>query len=73
MLKNDIEVIKQGTAVFVYMFPNMILTMAVLVGSVFLGMAQGTGVVIFAGALLYSLLTLVFLFRVKKLIRSLEF
>ncbi|MBQ6409279.1 MAG: hypothetical protein IJJ64_14760 [Butyrivibrio sp.] len=39
---------------------------------VFLGMAQGAGVVIFAGALLYSLLTLVFLFRVKKLIRSLE-
>ncbi len=71
--ENEVEVIKQGTAVLIYMFPNMILTMAALLGSIFLGKAAGTGIVIFAGLLLYSLLGLVFLFRVKKLIRDLEF
>lgn len=69
--ENEVEVIKQGTAVLIYMFPNMILTMVVLVGSIFLGRAAGTGVVIITGVLLYSLLSLVFQLRVRKLIKSL--
>ena len=35
--ENEVEVVKQGTAVAVYMFPNMIATMGLIVLSVFLG------------------------------------
>ncbi|MBR5420300.1 MAG: hypothetical protein IK115_04030 [Lachnospiraceae bacterium] len=37
--ENEVEVIKQGTAVMIYMFPNMFVCMGLVVGSVFLGMA----------------------------------
>ena len=36
--ENEVEVIKQGTAVLVYLFPNMFVVMALIVGVVFLGM-----------------------------------
>lgn len=36
--ENEVEVIKQGTAVVVYLFPNMFVTMGLVVAVVFLGM-----------------------------------
>ena len=35
--ENEVEVIKQGAAVAIYMFPNMFITMGLIVGTVFLG------------------------------------
>ena len=37
--ENEIEVIKQGTAVVIYLLPNMFICMALVVGSIFLGMS----------------------------------
>ncbi len=68
--ENEIEVIKQGTAVVVYMFPNMILTMAVLVGSVVLSMQMGTAVVVVATAGLYAILTIIFGLRIKRMLKA---
>ena len=36
--ENEIEVIKQGTAVIIYLLPNMFICMALIVGIIFLGM-----------------------------------
>lgn len=35
--ENEVEVIKQGAAVAIYLFPNMLSTMALIVLTVFLG------------------------------------
>ena len=69
--ENEIEVIKQGTGVVVYMFPNMILTIALLLGSILLSKYIGTIVVITLATLIYALLTFVFALRVEKLSRQL--
>ncbi|MBQ3795411.1 MAG: hypothetical protein II842_03850 [Butyrivibrio sp.] len=69
--ENEIEVIKQGTGVVVYMFPNMILTMALLFGCIFLSKSIGTIGVTALAALIYAVLTLAFTLRVKKLSQSL--
>ena len=63
--ENEIEVIKQGTAVVAYMFPNMILTTGLLFGSIFLAKAAGIPVVILVGIVIYSVLSLIFSFRIK--------
>ena len=68
--ENEIEVIKQSAGVAVYMFPNMLLTMIMLVGCVILGFVVNTGVVIVIAVLLYSLLSLLFYFRVMKLVKK---
>ena len=65
--ENDVEVVKQGTAVVVYMFPNMILTIAMLIGSVILSMIIGKALVIVAAILIYCLLTAVCMMRVMAL------
>ena len=36
--ENEVEVIKQGSAVAIYMFPNMFVVMGLVVGVIFLGM-----------------------------------
>ena len=63
--ENEIEVIKQGTAVVVYMFPNMILTTGLIFLSIFLAKAAGTMVVILVGIIIYSVLSLIFAYRIK--------
>lgn len=68
--ENEIEVIKQGTGVVVYMFPNMILTTVLLLGSIFLSRVTGTVVTVLLAALLYAALTFVFALRVEKLCKS---
>ena len=69
--ENEIEVIKQGTAVVVYMFPNMILTCAMLFGSIFLSKVIGIVLVSLIVALVYVLLSLIVYLRVKSLCRAL--
>ncbi len=65
--ENEIEVIKQGTAVVIYLFPNMIITCLLLVGSVFLanavGIIPGTVVIM----TVYAVLAVIFYFRTMKL------
>ena len=65
--ENEIEVIKQGTGVVVYMFPNMILTTVLLFGCIFLSKAIGTVGVIMLATLIYAVLTFIFALRVEKL------
>lgn len=66
--ENEIEVIKQGTAVVIYMFPNMILTSLFLFGSIFLSGAIGSGAAVIIFTVLYLLLTGVFYLRIKRLV-----
>ncbi len=68
--ENEIEVIKQGTGVVVYMFPNLILTTVLLLGSIFLSRVTGTVVTVMLAALLYAVLTFAFALRVEKLSQS---
>ena len=65
--ENEVEVVKQGTAVVVYMFPNMILTSVMIVVSVLLAMLMDTLFVTLIVMLIYLLLTLLFWHRVKVL------
>ncbi len=65
--ENEVEIIKQGTGVVVYMFPNMILTTALLFGCIFLSDTIGTVGVIMIATLIYAVLTFVFSLRVEKL------
>ena len=70
--ENEIEVIKQGVGVAVYMFPNMILTTVLLLGSIFLSKVMGTVGVILIATAVYAVLLFVFSLRVKKLGRDLN-
>ena len=65
--ENEIEVVKQGAAVGVYMLVNMLLTMALLVGSVALGFVMNPTIAILLSMLLYICLTAFSAYRVKKL------
>ena len=65
--ENDVEVVKQGTAVVVYMFPNMILTMIMLVGGAILSALIGKVFVVVTAMLIYGLLTAVCMMRVMAL------
>ena len=67
--ENDIEVIKQGSAVAIYLFPNMFTVMILIVLSVILGMATSTVVVTLIVTAVASLLTWFCYARVKKLAR----
>ncbi len=57
--ENDIEVVKQGTALVVYMFPNMFATMGLIVLSVFLGTKISQDLVILSLIAISALLSLV--------------
>ena len=65
--ENEIEVVKQGAAVMIYMFPNMILTVALMVGSIILSSMIGKTFVVIAAMFLYAILTVVFSLRIKAL------
>ncbi len=65
--ENEVEVIKQGTAITVYLLPNMIATMALLIGVVELGNKYNQTVVVSLITLLAALLALLCGLRVKAL------
>ncbi|MBQ0165538.1 MAG: hypothetical protein KBT02_00335 [Treponema sp.] len=64
---NDIEVIKQGSAVAVYLFPNMFGTMIVLFGVIILGVNStfNSNVVVLCATALYALLAFLCALRVR--------
>lgn len=69
--ENEIEVVKQGAAVAIYIFPNMILTLLLLVGSVILGLFIDGKIVLMIAIAIESLLSLLFYTIVMKMkIRS---
>lgn len=57
--ENEVEVIKQGLAVLIYMLPNMIITMGLVVLVAFLGQIIGTLVVTLIIMAVYAILTLI--------------
>lgn len=68
--ENEIEVIKQGPAMAIYLFPNMIATMALCVLSVVIGKTAGTltaGVIMLG---LYSVLAALSYLRVRALTKE---
>lgn len=64
--ENEIEVIKQGAALAVYLFPNMILTMGLCVGTVALGFVISSTLILLMLNALYIVLSLIFYLLVKK-------
>ena len=68
--ENEIEVIKQGTAVVVYMFPNMILTCAMLFGSIFLSKVIGIVFATILAVTIYLVLIFIVSLRVKALCKA---
>lgn len=65
--ENDIEVIKQGSAVAIYMFPNMFAVMILVVLSVILGLSTSAIVVTVIVTVVAGLLTWLCFSKVKKL------
>ena len=54
--ENEIEVVKQGTAVTLYILPNMFVTMALIPLSVVLGMMLNMNLVLLSLLAIYSIL-----------------
>ena len=65
--ENEIEVIKQGSAVAIYMFPNMFATMALVVLVVILGMHMNLNLILLVLILIVSLLAWLCYKKVMKL------
>ncbi|MBR4758559.1 MAG: hypothetical protein IK078_00225, partial [Lachnospiraceae bacterium] len=68
--QNEVEVVKQGAAVVVYMFPNMILSCIWLVGSVILAKFAGAFTTIISACIFYGILTLIAYARVLSLAKK---
>jgi len=64
--ENEVEVIKQGSAVAIYMFPNMIATMGLVVLAVFLGTRLNVNLIIGAITAATALLALLCYFSAIK-------
>lgn len=67
--ENELEVVKQGMAIALYIFPNMIATMVLVVLSVFLGMRIDGKLVVTVLILIASLLAFISYKKVVKLCR----
>jgi ABC-2 type transport system permease protein len=65
--ENEIEVIKQGSAVAIYMFPNMFATMALVVLVVILGIHMNLNLILLVLILIVSLLACLCYRKVMKL------
>jgi len=65
--ENDIEVVKQGTAMLVYMFPNMALAMGLCALSVFLGTKMSHSLLAGAFILIISALAAIYYLKALKL------
>ena len=66
--ENEIEVIKQSSAVAIYMFPNMFATMVLVVLVVILGMYMNLNLIIIILTLIVSLLAWLSYRKVLRLI-----
>lgn len=53
--ENEIEVVKQGAAVALYLFPNMVITMLLMVGTVVLGLYVDVKLVLLIVTVCYSI------------------
>lgn len=67
--ENEIEVIKQGTAVVIYLFPNMILTFAILFAVIFLANVLGVVPTTLVFMVIYCIFILIAALRVKSLVK----
>ena len=67
--ENEIEIIKQSSAVAIYMFPNMFATMALVVLVVILGMYMNLNLIIIILTLIVSLLAYLSYRKVLRLIK----
>lgn len=67
--ENEIEVVKQGTAITLYLLPNMIATMVLIVLSVFLGMKLNGNLVVIILIFIVTLLAFMSYKKVVKLCR----
>ena len=65
--ENEVEVIKQGSAVAIYMFPNMIVTMGLIVLVVYLGTIMDINIVMGIMILIVSVLTALSYLKVMSL------
>ena len=61
--ENEIEVVKQGAAVFLYMFPNMMVTMILVVLVIVLGNFMNSNIVVFVLTLIILTLTVLSYFK----------
>lgn len=68
--ENEIEVIKQSTAVTVYILPNLFGTMGIIVGSVILGTVIGTKAVSVIITVVAAMLAGICYLRVKTLVKK---
>ena len=68
--ENEVEVVKQGTAVAVYLFPNMLLTMGLTVLAVYLGTIINQNLVTAAMIGVFTLLAALAYCRVLKLAKE---
>ena len=57
--ENEVEVIKQGSAVAIYLFPNMFVTMGLVVLVIYLGTFISLNLIILAMILIVSVLALI--------------
>ena len=69
--ENEIDIIKRGTAVPVYMFPNMILTVGLAFGSVFLAKDLGILAVVLISIIIYTVLTAIFSLMTERMVKAL--
>ena len=65
--ENEVEVIKQGSAVFIYMFPNMFAVLGLVVLNVFLGARMNAALLTVLEILIVGTLAALCYFRVMKL------
>lgn len=68
--ENEVEVIKQGSAVAIYMLPNMFVVMGLVVGVVFLGLYINHALLAFIFILIVSILSAICYLRVLALARK---
>ena len=68
--ENEVEVVKQGAAVTIYLLPNMFVTMALMAGTVFLGTMINSNVVTVIFIMIYAVLAGLSYLRVLKLCKD---
>ena len=68
--ENDVDVIKKGTAMLIYMLPNMIVVMGLIALSVFLGMRMSHVLLSLIMIVIASLLALLSYIRVMKMAKK---
>ena len=69
--ENEVEVVKQGAAVAIYLFPNMFITMGLIVLVVVLGLRMNSNLVTLILILIAAVLALLSYLRVMALARKL--